>query len=63
MSRGRPPMGPLAIRDYIVGLLEDCENEYEAVPSGRYAEVAESLTESWMKDRRRAIAEAKDVPF
>lgn len=62
-TRGRPPMHPVAIREFIVSVLEDYETDAEVVPAARYADLAESLTESWLKDRGRAIAEAKDVPF
>lgn len=62
-SGARPPMHPLAIREFIVGVLEDHETDDEVVPTARYANLAEALTESWLKDRQRAIAEAKDVPF
>lgn len=59
-----PPMHPVAIREFIVGVLEDHEsNDCAAVEDTRYADLAEALAESWLKDRRRAVAEAKDVPF
>lgn len=56
-------MHPVAIREFIVGVLEDHETEDEAVPASRYQDLADGLTKSWIKDRQRAIAEAKDVPF
>jgi hypothetical protein len=59
----QPPMHPVAIREFIIGVLEDHENDEKVVPASRYADLAESLTESWLKDRRRAIGVAKDVPF
>lgn len=59
----RPPMHPAAIRQFIVSVLEDHETDDEVVPAARYTDLADGLTESWLKDRQRAIAEAKDVPF
>ena len=63
MSRGQLPMHPNAIRNLIVGVLEDYETDDEVIPTTHYANIANSLTESWLKDRQRAIAEAKNVPF
>ena len=56
-------MHPNAIRNLIVGVLEDYETDDEVIPTTHYANIANSLTESWLKDRQRAIAEAKNVPF
>jgi hypothetical protein len=56
-------MHPVAIRELIISVLEDYETDDQAVPAARYSNLAESLTESWLKDRQRAIAEAKDLPF
>lgn len=52
-------MHPVAIRDLIVSVLEDHETDDRAVPADRFASLAESLTESWLKDRQRAIAEVR----
>lgn len=56
-------MHPVAIREFIVSVLEDHETDGEVIPAARYADLAEGLTESWIKDRQRAIAQAKDIPF
>lgn len=64
MTYRHPPMRPVAIREFIVGVLEDHEvDDCAAVEASRYADLADALTESWLKDRQRAITEAKGAPF
>lgn len=64
MIRGRPPMHPVQIREYLVSRFEDYESADDVgVSASRFDDLATSITESWLKDRQRAIAEAKGVPF
>jgi hypothetical protein len=49
-------MKPAQITDVIEGILEDHLDEL--VPAPRLREVAKALTESWLKDRGRAVKEA-----
>lgn len=51
----RPPMTEAAITDVIEGILDDWIGDAE--PATRHREIAEALTESWIKDRRRAVAQ------
>lgn len=48
----RPPMTAQQITDVIVGVLDDWIGDAE--PATRHQEIAEALTESWLKDRARA---------
>jgi hypothetical protein len=57
-------MSPEAVQEYLVSVLEDwaagpCDGSGEQyVPASRFAGVAESITESWFKNQRRAVAAA-----
>lgn len=58
------PMSPEAVQEFLVGLLEDwaagpCDGSGELfVPASKFADLAESITESWFKNQRRAVTAA-----
>lgn len=55
----RPPMSDAAVTEVIEGVLDDWLGDSE--PATRHRELAEALTESWLKDRRRAVAQVSVV--
>lgn len=58
VSSPRPPMHPPVLREVILGELEDW-GVVELLPIDRLGGLIESLTESWLKDRRRAVDHAR----
>lgn len=51
----RHAMTEAGIADVIEGILDDYLGDAE--PTTRHREIAEALTESWLKDRRRAVTQ------